>query len=168
MFDSIIKLFKALNSETDPSQISLALALGMVVGFTPLWSPHNLLVLLLVMILRVNGSGFIAGLGLFSMLAFMLDPLFHKLGYMVLSMDGLKGMWTVMYNSTLWRFENFSNTIVMGSLLASLVLFAPCHFLGKWLITRYRDTVVAALKKSRLVQLIKAQKWFSLISRATG
>lgn len=167
MLDPIIKLLKALNSETDPGQISLALALGMIAGFTPFWSLHNLLVLLLVMVLRVNFSAFVAGLGLFSLLAFMLDPYFHKLGYLVLSLDGLKGMWTVMYNSTLWRLENFSNTIVMGSLLASLVLFVPCHFLGKWLITRYRETVVVFLNKSKAVQLLKASKLYSLYSRVS-
>lgn len=166
MLDPILKLLKALNSETEPSQISLALAFGMIAGFTPFWSLHNLLVLLLVMIIRVNFSAFVAGLGLFSLLAFALDPLFHSVGHSVLTMESMKSTWTAMYNSTLWRVENFSNTIVMGSLLVSLVLFIPAHFLLRWMVTRYRDTFLKLLKKSRAVQLLKASRIYTLYSKA--
>lgn len=165
MLDPIIKLLKALNSETEPAQISLALVLGMIAGFTPFWSLHNLLVLLLVMILRVNVSAFVAGLGLFSLLAYALDPMFHKLGHYVLTLDSLKATWTSMYNSTLWRVENFSNTIVMGSLLFSLLLFIPGHYIFKWLIVKYRDTVVAFLSKSKAIQFLKASKIYSVYSK---
>jgi len=162
MLDQIIKLIKVLNSETAPEQISLALAFAMIVGLTPLWSLHNLLVLLLVMLLRVNVSTFLAGMLLFSMLAYLLDPLFHELGYLVLTLEPLHGLFTVMNNSSLWRIENFNNTILMGSLLFSLICFVPVYLVGIKLIQRYRTQFIAWVKKSRLAQVLKAKKWVSL------
>ena len=80
MLQAIAKLLKVLNSESEPGQISLAVCLAMVIGLTPFYSLHNLLVLLLVFLLRVNVSAFILGFIVFSGAAFLLDPLFHNLG----------------------------------------------------------------------------------------
>ena len=161
MLDQIIKLIKVLNSETAPEQISLAFAFAMIVGFTPLWSLHNLIVLLFVMVLRVNVSAFLAGILLFSMLAFLLDPLFHQFGYLVLTWEPLRGLFTVMNNSTLWRIENFNNTILMGSLLFALLCFVPLYILGIKLIERYRKQFITWVKKTRLAQVLKAKKWIT-------
>ena len=54
MIELIANIFKVLNSETEPRQISLAACLAMIAGLTPLARPHNLLVLLLVLLLRVT------------------------------------------------------------------------------------------------------------------
>jgi len=69
MLYTLAKVLNVLNSEADPSQISLAVALALVAGLTPLMSLHNLVVLLLVLVLRVNLSAFLLGLAIFSGLA---------------------------------------------------------------------------------------------------
>ncbi len=125
MLTALAKLLKVLNSETDPGQISLAFCFAMVAGFTPFFSLHNLLVLLLVLVLRVNLSAFSLGTAAFSILAFALDPLFHQVGLAALTAEGLRGLWTTLYNQTLWRVERFNNSVVLGSLIASIVLFLP-------------------------------------------
>ena len=157
MLGQITKLIKAFNSDIAPEQISLGIAFAMVAGFTPLFSLHNLLVLLLVCILRVNGAAFMAGLGLFSALAFLLDPLFHQLGLYLLRMDALNGLWVMMYNSTLWRIENFNNTIVMGSLVFSLILFVPTYIGSIQIIKRYRVHIRALIEKLKLDRFLKIQ-----------
>ena len=161
MFDPIIKLLRQMSADTDPAQIALAVSFAMIFSFTPLWSLHNLLVLLLVSVLRVNWSAFIAAWGLFSIFAFVLDPLFHTIGYQVLTMESMKETWTTMYNNNLWHLENFNNTIVMGSLLVSLVCFIPVFFITKWLIIRYRKNVVEYVLKSRFLKIAKVNKWLS-------
>ena len=123
MLRTFAKFLKILNSDAEPGQISLGFAFAMIAGFTPLMSLHNLLVLLLVLLLRVNLSAFLLGLAFFSALAFALDPLFHQIGLALLTLPALNGMWTALYNSTLWRLERFNNSIVMGSLAVSLALF---------------------------------------------
>jgi len=159
MLKTVVNFVKILNSEAEPGQISLALGLSMVAGLTPLFSLHNLLVLLLVLLLRVNLSAFLLGLAFFSGAAFALDPLFHRIGLAVLTAGPLNGLWTTLYNSTLWRVERFNNSIVMGSLLVSLLFLVPFCFLANWAILRYREHVLAWVRKTRLMQVLSAVRW---------
>lgn len=159
MFDSIIKLVREISANTDPAQIALAISFAMIFGFTPTWTLHNVLVLLLVSILRVNWAAFFTTWGLFSILAFLLDPLFHTIGYNVLTMDSMKETWTAMYNTNVWHLESFNNTIAMGSLLVSLICFIPVFILSKWLIIKYRKHFVEMVKKSRVLKIVKMNKW---------
>ncbi len=159
MLRALLKLLHVLNSEAEPSQISLALAFALITGCTPLWSLHNLLVLLFVLILRVNLSAFLLGTAVFSGVAYLLDPAFHRLGLAVLTAQSLEGVWTTLYDSTLWRIERFNNAVVMGSLLISLTLFAPTVLALNWAIRQYRARVLAWVKRLRIVQALTATKF---------
>ena len=160
MIKLLAKLLRVLNSETDPGQISLGLCFAMVVGLTPLVSVHNLFVLLLVFILRVNLSAFVLGLALFTGIAYLLDPLFHRLGLAVLTASSLADLWTSLYQSVWWRLEHFNNSIVMGSLVFSVAMFVPVLLLLNFLIRRYRQHVMAWVQKSRIMQMFKASKLY--------
>ena len=160
MIKLLAKLLRVLNSETDPGQISLGLCFAMVVGLTPLVSLHNLFVLLLVFILRVNLSAFVLGLALFTGIAYLLDPLFHRLGLAVLTASPLADLWTSLYQSVWWRLEHFNNSIVMGSLVFSVAMFVPVLLLLNFLIRRYRQHVMAWVQKSRIMQMFKASKLY--------
>ena len=158
MIRIIAKFFKVLNSEGDPGQISAAFCLAMIAGFTPVSTPHNLLVLFGALLFRVNLSGFILGFGLFSGIAYILDPLFSAIGLGVLKAGPLEGLWTAMYNSALWRIENFNNSIVMGSLVVCAVLIVPLYMLSNRLILKYRVHVLDWVDKLKIVKALKASK----------
>jgi uncharacterized protein (TIGR03546 family) len=160
MLRAIARLLSALNSETEPGQISLAFCFAMIAGLTPLFSLHNLLILFLALILRVNLSTFILGLGIFSGVAYLLDPLFHRIGLTVLTASALEGLLTAFYNVTLFRLERFNNSIVMGSLLFSIVLFVPLYLVSNQMISRYREHVLARVRNSRMMQAFKATKFY--------
>ena len=160
MIKLLAKLLRVLNSETDPGQISLGLCFAMVVGLTPLVSLHNLFVLLLVFILRVNLSAFLLGLVLFTGVAYLLDPLFHQLGLAVLTASSLADLWTSLYQSVWWRLEHFNNSIVMGSLVFSVAMFVPVLLLLNLLIRRYRQHVMVWVQKTRIMQMFKASKLY--------
>jgi uncharacterized protein (TIGR03546 family) len=162
MLRLIARLLHVLNSETNPSQISLGFCFAMVAGLTPLLSLPNLVVLLLVLFLRVNLSAFLVGLAVFSGIAYLLDPLFHWNGLQILTAPALEGLWTTLYNSTLWRFARFNNTIVIGSLVFSLALFFPAYLLLNALILHYRGHVLAWVEKTRLMQFFKASKVYQI------
>lgn len=164
MLRLVARLLRVLNSESEPGQISLAFCFAMVAGLTPLLSLHNVLVFFLVLVLRVNLSAFILAFIFFSGLAFILDPIFHVIGLGLLTASPLEWLWTVMYNSTLWRVEKFNNSVVMGSLFFSLVLFAPAYFIFNSLILRYRESVLEWVRKTHLMQAFKASRLYKLYS----
>lgn len=168
MIRTVAKVLKIINSETDPGQISLAICLGMVAGLTPLFSLHNLLVFLLVLLLRVNLSAFLLGWGFFTATAYLLDPLFDRLGLAVLQAHFLNGLWTGLYNITLMRLAHFNNTIVMGSLVFSLVAFIPLYLLLNWLVRRYREHILAWVQRTRIMQLFKASRLYGAYQTVSG
>ena len=162
MLTILAKILKILNSETEPFQISLALCFALVAGFTPLWSLHNILVLLLVLVLRVNLATFaLAWLG-FSGIAYLLDPLFHRFGYTILTAASLQSLWTTLYNSTVWRLTHFNNSLLMGSLVISIILFVPLFLISTLIIKKYREHILAWVMKTRMMQALKASKFYHL------
>lgn len=168
MIRMLAKLLKVLNSETDPGQISLAFCLAMIAGLTPLMSLHNLVVLLLALFLRVNLSAFILAWVFFSGVAYLLDPIFHWIGLGILNAGFLERVWTTLYNVTIWRLEKFNNSIVMGSLLFSLIFFVPLYLFSNWAIRRYRDVVLAWVQKTRIMQALKANRFYAAYQAVSG
>jgi len=160
MLTTIAKVLKILNSESQPGQISMALSFSMVVGLTPLLSPHNLLFLLVALLFRVNLSAFILGLAIFKGVAYLLDPLFHWIGLSILTAKPMEGLWTVLYNATLWRIERFNNSVLMGSLLFSLFLFVPVYLILNLMIRQYRERVLEWVRKTRIMKVFTASKLY--------
>jgi len=168
MLKALARILKVLNSETEPSQISLALCLALITGFTPVWSLHNLIVVLLALIIRVNLSTFIVGTIVLSGIAYILDPIFSWIGVMVLTAGTLESLWTALYNIPLFRVAKFNNSIVMGSLLVSLALFLPTFILANLAISRYREHVLQWVRKSRVVEALTATRFYSLYESVSG
>ena len=160
MIKLLAKLLRVINSETEPGQISLGFCFALIAGLTPLLSLHNLFILLLVFILRVNVAAFLLGLAVFTGFAYLLDPLFNLLGLAVLTASALEGLWTSLYQSVWWRLEHFNNSIVMGSLVFSVAVFVPVLLLSNLLIRRYRKHVLAWVQKTRIMQMFKASKLY--------
>ena len=168
MIKMIAKLFKVLNSETEPGQISLAFCLAMILGLTPLMSLHNLVVILLMLLVRVNLSACILGWIFFSGIAYILDPLFNLIGLAILTSKGLEGLWTSLYNITLFRLAKFNNSIVMGSFLFSLIFFIPLYLLFNQIIRKYRVYVLEWVQKTRLMKAFKANKLYKAYQAVSG
>lgn len=161
MFSQLIKLIRILSSETDPVQISLGFALALIAGFTPLFSLHNVLVIFCLLLFRINLAAFLLGWVFFSGLAYLLDPVFHDVGKMILNHSALSAFWTELYNQPFWRITRFNNTIVMGSLVVSLLAFIPFVLVSNYLVRNYRDHVVKYVRNSRIFNFLKSSKWFS-------
>jgi len=160
------KLLKALRSGASPQQIAGGFILGMILGLTPLWSLHNLLVVVLIIILRVNISMAIFSFLLCSGIAYLLDPLFHGLGYRLLAqISALKGFWTMLYNTAVIPLTRYNNTIVMGSLIISLILIFPMFVIVKKGVVMYREKLEAKVQKFKIVKIMKSSKIYSLYER---
>jgi uncharacterized protein (TIGR03546 family) len=168
MIQMLAKLLKVLNSETNPAQISLAFSFSLFSGFLPFFTPINLLVLFLVLALRVNLSAYLLGMAFFSGIAYILDALFHPIGLAVLTADPLQGLWIAMYNSTIWRIQKFNNSVVMGGFVFALLFFIPLVFLSNALIRKYRDHVLAWVRRTPLMKMIMASDFYQYYEKVRG
>lgn len=168
MLTLIAKFFKLLNSEVDPRQIALAIALALIPALTPIFSLHNILILFAIAILRVNLMAFIVALMVFKPLGFVLSPLTNIVGFTVLTNAGLEPIFTTMYNIAIFKLSNFNNTHLMGGLIISIVLFIPIYFIATKLINSYRDKFLEKVNQYKIVQFIKASKFYSIYTSLKG
>jgi uncharacterized protein (TIGR03546 family) len=155
------RLYKILRSNASPSQIAGGFVCGMIMGLTPLFNLHNFIVFLLILVFRVNISMVIAAFVIFSGFAFLLDPLFHSLGYWLLvDMSLFRPIWTDLYNS-FFSFSSFNNTIVLGSFLVSMLL-TPSYILIKKGVVYYRNHLDDKISNMSLVKSLKATPIYSI------
>lgn len=154
---------KALHSDGTPGQVAAGLALGAILGLTPLLSLHNLLVAALILLLNVSIPGATLGWALAIPLGFALDPMFDALGrQLLLGTPALVPLWTWLANLPVVPLSNFSNTVLLGSLVTSLVLFAPIFFGGRWAVRRYRETIGERVQRSPLYRALTASRLYSV------
>ena len=124
--------------------------------------------LFLVLILRINISIFIVGAGIFSVISYLLDPVFHITGLGILTAEPLEKFWTVIYNLPLLRIERFNNSIVMGSLLFSIALFMPSCIFTMFIVRHYREHILERFRKTRIMQIIMASRLYSAYQAVSG
>jgi len=156
-------LFNALHSEGTPGQIAAGIALGSVLGLTPLFNLHNAVVFGLIVLLNVSFPGAMLGFALFIPVGFLLDPMFDRIGHtLLLEMPALTPLWTTLYNVPVVPLTNFNNTVVLGSFVCAVAFASPLFFLSQWGVTRYRATVGERVRQSKLYKLIGASKLYDI------
>ncbi|MDR9416558.1 MAG: TIGR03546 family protein [Gracilimonas sp.] len=167
----IAKLLKALASEASPAQIAGGIILGMIIGLTPLSSPHNLLILILILIFKVNFGMAILSFTVFSGIAYLADPLFHSFGVYLLELENMQQTWISMYKNEWWAFTNFYNTVVMGSFVSAVIISIPMFPLAKYGVMQYRKHIHAKVQKWKIVQSFKSTKLYTIyqtVNRVRG
>ncbi|GAB5410260.1 MAG: hypothetical protein BalsKO_26250 [Balneolaceae bacterium] len=158
----IAKLLKALASEASPSQIAGGLVLGMIIGLTPVLSIHNLVIVILIIILKVNIGMAILSFIIFSGIAYLADPVFHSFGIWLLEHEGLQASWTAMYNNEFWAITRFYNTVVIGSFLIALALCIPVFPISQVGVVQYRKNIHERVMKTKAIKWLKGTKLFSI------
>lgn len=169
----IIKdLLAILREGQTPRQVAAGFALGSIVGFSPAFTLQGAVVWLLILLFDVNLGAAILAFTLCSLCAYLLDPAFHWLGYQVLTgIDGLRPLWTALYNAPVAPLTRFNNTVVMGSFVCAMILALPLYFGFKHLVIAYRKTVGARVQKMKLYQVIKHSslvQWYTKIRDLTS
>lgn len=156
-FDLIVKIVRVLHSDESPRALAFGFALGSIIGWTPLLSAHNLIVFALILLLNVSISAAFFALFLFSAFAYFFDPLFHSLGYFLLvKVDFLKPLWTFLYNIPVAPLFHLNNTVVLGSLLISLVMFMPVYFGFLKGVGLYKLHLREKVEKWKVLKIMKA------------
>jgi uncharacterized protein (TIGR03546 family) len=161
----IQSIIKTLHSEGTPGQVAAGMALGSVLGLSPLVNVHNLVVFALIVLLNVSFGGGMLGWALFVPVGFVLDPVFDRIGASLLEASSLRPLWTAWYNTPLVPYTNFNNTVVLGSVVAWLVLALPIFFAARWGVARYRATLGQRVRRSRFYKAVTASRaynWYKL------
>jgi uncharacterized protein (TIGR03546 family) len=156
-------LVKALHSEGTPGQVAAGIALGSILGLTPLVNLHNLIVAALILVLNVSVPGALLGWALTVPLGFALDPAFDALGRkLLMDTPSLVPLWTTLADTPVVPLTNFNNSVVMGSLVSALVLVTPIYLGSRWGVRRYRETLGERVKQSGLYRAITASKLYGI------
>lgn len=150
LLKQIFAFFKLLNSDTGTNQLAAGLACGIILGFAPILSLQCLIVLSICFFFRVQlGAAFLSAF-FFKFVAYLFDPISNQLGKLVLESEGLRPLFTEMYNIPLVPMTRFNNSIVMGSAIISLIMVVPLYFVFKSLILSYRATIVAKYQQTKI------------------
>jgi uncharacterized protein (TIGR03546 family) len=163
----LANFFKILRAGQTPRQIAAGFALGSIAGFSPTLTLQGLLVWLVILSLDVNLSAALFSFTLFALIAYLLDPLFHQLGYALLvQADGLKGFWTTLYNAPIAPLTRFYNTLVLGSLVGAIILSPLVYFGMKKFVVLYRTHLFARVERWKVYQLLSKNflvRWYQRI-----
>lgn len=165
MLTIIAKIFKTLNSEQSPTQIAAAISLAAIVGFTPLLSLHNLLILFILLFFRVNLTMFLVAWPLFTIFGMAFSPVSQSIGMSVLQNPSLTPFWESFYNTLLGRWSNFYYSGVIGGLLLGLIVALVSFPLFKFLVLRYRNNWMDKVEQLHLVKLLKASSFWQIYNR---
>ncbi len=153
LIKDILAIFREGQS---PRQVAGGFMLGSIIGLSPMLTLQGVVVWLIVLIVNVNLGAVFLALTLCALLAWLADPLFHWLGYQLLvNVDGLRGLWTALYNYPLAPLTRFNNTVVLGSFVAALVLAVPVYFGFKQLVIAYRQTLGTRVEQLKVYQWLK-------------
>ena len=159
----IQSLIATLHSDGTPNQIALGVALGAALGLTPLMNVHNAVVLALLCILNVSFGAGMLGWLLFAPAGFLLDPLFDRVGrLLLLETPALRPLWTTWDNVVFVPWTGFSNTVVLGSLVSWLVLFVPIVLVSRHLVLVYRARYAERVRASRAYRAVTASKAYNV------
>jgi uncharacterized protein (TIGR03546 family) len=156
-------LFKALHCEGTPGQVAAGIALGAILGLTPLVNLHSLAIAALILLFNVSVPGALLGWALFLPLGFALDSLFDAVGRrLLLETPALVPLWTSLADIPVVPLTNFNNTVVLGSLACSLVGFVPIWIGSRWAVRRYRETIGERVKQSALYRALTASRLYGV------
>lgn len=161
------KLIKILRSNQAPSQIAGGFILGLFLGMIPQFNLIHVLVILVVVLVNVNITAVVFSLAVFKMVAYLLDPVLHALGYSLLVDAGfLQGLWRGLYNAPVIPYTRFYNTVVMGSAVTAMLLAVPLYVAVSRFVIVYREKLEAKIKANKWVKFVKGTalfKWYERI-----
>ncbi len=156
----IFAFIKLLNSDTGTISLAAGMTCGFILGMTPVLSLHSLIIFMILFFFRIQIGAALITAFFFKFAAFLLDPVFDVVGRKVLEMPSLEPFFTKLYNMPLIPFTRFNNSIVMGSAVITFALSPFVFILCQRLIIKYRETVLARFKQTKVWKAVEATKFY--------
>jgi uncharacterized protein (TIGR03546 family) len=156
-------LVRTLHSDGTPGQIAAGVALGAALGLTPIANVHNVVIFVLLTVLNVSFAAGLFAWAVFVPVGFMLDPVFDWIGRLLLvETPALQPLWTRWDNTPGLTLTNFSNTVVLGSVVGWLLLAVPIFLLAQIAVLRYRATLGERVRRSHLYKAVTASRAYNV------
>lgn len=168
MLTLLVKIFSALNSDNSPRQISIAIALGVIVGLSPLLSFHNLLILFIVLLIRVHLGSFILSVGIFSGIGYLFSFAMVDVGEALLTNGALAPLFNALYQMDWFKLAHWHHTLTFGGMVVGVLLALPVYFISNVLILKYRTHIRGAIERFKIVKALKASNFYRLYSSVSG
>ncbi len=154
MLKFLVKLLKALNSNSHPGEIAHAVCLGMLLGFLPKNNIFWYVITVFVLFMRINKGALVLCTLAFSLLAPLFDPVFDSVGYWFLTLPSLEPTFAKLLDIPFVSFTKFNNTIACGSLLCGLVLYIPLYIIARLIIWLMRNKLIPILRKTKVIVVL--------------
>lgn len=171
LLKQIFNFLRLLNSDKGTNQIAAGVAVGFILGMTPLFSLQTILIIIVLFLFRIQIGAAMLTSFFFAFAAWLLDDIFHWAGATVLELEALRPLFTTLYNMPLVPFTRFNNSVVLGSGIIAILLSPLVYLLAKKLVIKYRLTVVDKFKETKFWHAFKATsfyKWYTTYESLYG
>ena len=157
------KLINALTSGQTPSQLGHGFAFGLFLGMPP-FTFFGVLMFIPLLLLNINMTATFVTAGLCSLIAPLVYSLALTIGdYLLTGLDILTPVWTFLYNVPLIPLTHFNNTLMMGLIILSILLYYPVYFTTKYSVIYYQKNLHNRIINSSLFKAIKLSRFGHLI-----
>lgn len=162
----ISKFIKAMRAGQTPFQIAAGFCFGYLIGLMPFFTLQGLLLFFVLFLLNINLGAATFAILICSFFAYLLDPVFHNLGYYILvQIPALQNFWETLYNLPVAPLTRFNNTVVMGSFVFGIVTVIPVYFGMRKFVLVYRSGLEERIKKWKIVKMITGSKLYGLYTK---
>ena len=163
VFRPLKMLAEVFTGGGSPRAIAFGFALGMTIGLLPKGNLTVAAISVLVLSTQANlAAATLAGF-LFSWLAVWTDPLAHRIGSGILTQPAWQSWFVRVYESPLVPWTGLNNTVVLGSLLLSIVLFYPVYRLAWLAFDRHHARIADTLQQYQVERVLAgaeaAMRW---------
>lgn len=149
-----------LKGQKSPGATAAGFAVGAMLGLIPKGNLLGIFFFLLFFLTTVDKGAALIAAALWTPIGLILDPIAHRIGYALLSVSSLKGLWSALYNMPVVPWTGFNNTVVLGQAVLGLILFPVNFFLAKSLVSYYQKALKAKVDQLKVIQALKAMRWY--------
>jgi len=161
-------LFQAFRDHENSGQVAHGVCIGYLIGLMPFMTLQGHVLFLVLFFARINIAGGTVAMVVAGMFAYLLDPVFHKLGYLLLvDIAPLQGIWESIYNMPIAPLSKFNNTVVLGSMVFGIVTYYPVYWAVNKFISTYSKKAQERIKKMKIAKMItgsRVYRWYEKIS----
>jgi uncharacterized protein (TIGR03546 family) len=118
-----------IQRESSPLQLSLGVAVGCLLAFTPLFTLQWVLIVLTIIVVRMNFATLTISFAFFFALAKIMAPILDYIGVTILTKTpSLRTLLTFLFHAPIIPFTYFYNSLVLGSLILGILIAIPMFF----------------------------------------